>query len=489
MAELVYALVLGTSTARFKSSSLFLPTKIMKITVDSKKGLTTKFQIKVEKKFIDGKMLNKIEELKKTVNLKGFRPGKVPGEVLKRQFGKAIYGEVIDNILKETSSKTIEEKKIKLASQPKIELKTFSEGKDLEYSMEITELPKINIKKIEDIKYRSYDIEVSKEETEKRLSEISKNQNNFEDKKDNEVAQKGDMIIFDYKATVNKKDFEGNSGKNIQIILGRDLFIKGFDDQLTNSKKNSEKKIIVNLPENFPKKELANQKAEFDCKIINIKKPIPVVVNDEFAKTLGAKDLNDLKDIIKKQITNEYKNTLDQITNNTILKSLEDFSNFEIPENLIKQESELISQGLNEEDKKKENDKNILLAKKRVKVGLILNEIGEQNNLKVTEEEIKKEIEKQIRSMPQQSKQLIEYYQKNPSAAAHLRGRIYEEKILNLIKSKAKSTNSILNTKEAEKIILEENKKSLSTEKDNKKPSISAKPSKKKIKKKKKINK
>ena len=461
----------------------------MKITVDSKKGLTTKFQIKVEKKFINEKMLNKIEELKKTINLKGFRPGKVPGEVLKRQFGKAIYGEVIDNILKETSSKAIEEKKIRMASQPKIELKTFSEGKDLEYSMEITELPKINIKKIEDIKYKSYDIEVSKEETEKRLSEISKNQNNFEDKKDNEVAQKGDMVIFDYKATVDKKDFEGNSGKNIQIILGRDLFIKGFDDQLINSKKNSEKKVIVNLPENFPKKELANQKSEFDCKIINIKKAIPVIVNDEFAKTLGAKDLNDLKDIIKKQITNEYKNTLDQITNSHILKSLEDFSNFEVPENLIKQESELISQGLSEEEKKKQKNKNILLAKKRVKVGLILNEIGEQNNLKVTEEEIKKEIEKQIRSMPQQSKQLIEYYQKNPSAAAHLRGTIYEQKILNLIKSKAKSTNTALNTKEAEKIILEENKKSLPTEKDNKKPSISAKSSKKKIKKKKKINK
>ena len=461
----------------------------MKITLDSKKGLTTKFQIKVEKKFINEKMLNKIEELKKTINLKGFRPGKVPGEVLKRQFGKAIYGEVVDNILKETSSKAIEEKKIRLASQPKIELKTFSEGKDLEYSMEIIELPKINIKKIEDIKYKSYDIEVSKEETEKRLSEISKNQNNFEDKKDSEVAQKGDMVIFDYKATVDKKDFEGNSGKNIQIILGRDLFIKGFDDQLINSKKNSEKKAIVNLPENFPKKELANKKSEFDCKIINIKKAIPVIVNDEFAKTLGAKDLNDLKDIIKKQITNEYKNTLDQITNSHILKSLEDFSNFQVPENLIKQESELISQGLSQEEKKKEKDKNTLLAKKRVKVGLILNEIGEQNNLKVTEEETKKEIEKQIRSMPQQSKQLIEYYQKNPSAAAHLRGTIYEKKILNLIKSKAKSTNSALNTKEAEKIILEENKKSLPTEKDNKKPSISSKSSKKKIKKKKKINK
>ncbi len=461
----------------------------MKVTVDSKKGLTTKFQIKVEKKFIDGKMLNKIDELKKTVNLKGFRPGKVPGEVLKRQFGKAIYGEVIDSILKETSSKTIEEKKIRLASQPKIELKTFSEGKDLEYSMEVTELPKINIKKIEDIKYKSYDVEISKEETEKKLDQISKNQNNFEDKKDNEIAQKGDMVIFDYKATVDQKDFEGNSGKNIQIILGRDLFIKGFDNELIGCKKNSEKKITVNLPENFPKKELANQKAEFNCKIINIKKTIPVVVNDEFAKTLGAKDLNDLKDIIKKQIKNEYKNTLDQITNSHILKSLEDFSNFEVPENLINQEAELIAQGLNEEEKKKEQNKNILLAKKRVKVGLILNEIGEQYNLKVTEDEIKKEIEKQIRSMPQQSKQLIEYYQKNPSAAAHLRGRIYEEKILNLIKSKAKSTNSVLNTKEAEKIILEENKKSIKSEKDNKKPSISSKSSKKNIKKKKKINK
>jgi len=403
-------------------------------------------------------MLGRFEELKKTVNLKGFRPGKVPIEILKRQFGKAVYGEVLDKVLKESSSKALEDKKIKVAGQPKIELKKHEENKDLEYTIHVEQLPKIKTKGIEKIKITNYEIKTTNIDIDKRIKDIAKNQNNFEDKKIEEAATQGDLIIFDYKATIDGKDFKGGEGNNTQIILGKDLFIKNFDKQLIGIKKQEEKIVEVTLPENYPHKEYSNKKAKFVCKIVNIKCPKEIKINDEFAKTLGAKDLNDLKTIVSKQIQEQYKNTLDTITKKEILDQLDKFQDIQIPENLLQQEIELLNHGMKNEEIEKNKKVNEETAKKRIKTGLILNEFGEQYNLKVNEEEIKNEIQKQIQMMPNQAKQVTEYYQKNSSAVASLRGGIYEEKIISLIKEKAISTKKSISTDEADKIILNQNK-------------------------------
>ena len=175
----------------------------MKVTVDSKKGLKTNLKVFVEKKTIEEKMGVRLTELSKTVNLKGFRPGKVPTDVLKRQFGKVVYGEVLDKILKETSAKAIEEKKIKVAGQPKLDLKSYGEGKDLNYTLEIDELPSIKLKSVENIKYIDYEIKVTEKETEKRIDDVAKNQNSFKDKNGN--AENGDLVVFDYDAYIALK--------------------------------------------------------------------------------------------------------------------------------------------------------------------------------------------------------------------------------------------------------------------------------------------
>jgi len=430
----------------------------MKVTVDSKKGLKTDLRVTVDKKTINDQMVGRFEELKKTVNLKGFRPGKVPIEILKRQFGKAVYGEVLDKVLKESSSKALEDKKIKVAGQPKIDLKKHGENKDLEYTIQVEQLPKIKTKGIEEIKITNYEIKTTNIDIDKRIKDIAKNQNNFKDKKNEETAAQGDLVIFDYKATIDGKDFKGGEGSNTQIILGKDLFIKDFDKQLIGIKKQEEKIVEVTLPDNYPHKEYSNKKAKFVCKIINIKSPKEIKINDEFAKTLGAKDLNDLKTIVSKQIQEQYKNTLDTITKKEILDQLDKFQDVQIPENLIQQEIELLNHGMKNEEIEKNKKLNEETAKKRIKIGLILNEFGEQNNLKVNEEEIKNEIQKQIQMMPDQAKQVTEYYQKNPSAVASLRGGIYEEKIISLIKEKARSIKKNISTNEAEKIILDQNK-------------------------------
>ena len=433
----------------------------MKVTVENKKGLNKDLKVLIEKKTIDTYMEEKYEEIKKTVALKGFRPGKVPKEVLKRQFGKSIYGEVLDKVLKETSRKALEENKIKPAGQPKIDLKSFGEDKDLEYVISITELPKIDLESIKNIKIDEYSVKIDSKETDLRIKEIAKNQNNFEEKKDNEKAIEGDFVVFDYKATIDEKDFTGGKGKNTQIVLGKDLFIKNFDKQLLGVKKHESRTVDVVLPDNYPQKEFVNKKAKFVCKILEVKKPIDTKINDEFAKSLGAKDLKDLKVLISKQINDQYKNSLNTLTKNQILKQIENFKVEEIPENLVEQEVNILLKDMKEDEIKKNKKDFEERSKRRIKVGLILNEFGTQNNIKVEETEIQVEINKQLKMMPGQEKMVMEYYQKNPSASESLRGTIYEEKIIDLIKSKAKVNKKEVTKEEAEKILKSENEKNI----------------------------
>ena len=425
----------------------------MKVTIENKKGLNKDLKILIDKETMNSYMDEKYEEIKGTVNLKGFRPGKVPKEVLKRQFGKAVFGEVLDKVLKDTSTKALEENKIKPAGQPKLDLKTYGEDKDLEYVLSVTELPKVDIKSLENIKFDQYTVKIDDSETDKRIKEIAKNQPNFKDTKPETKAKEGDLVALDYKATVDGKEFKGNEGKNTQLTLGKDLFLKGFDKQLIGVKKDDEKIVEAILPENFPEKELVKKKAKFNCKILNVKQPEEVKIDDIFAKNLGAKDLKDLKSLISRQINDEYKNSLDQLSKNQILKEIEKIKVEEVPKNLIEEEVKILSQGMPEEEVKKNKKIFEEKAKTRIKTGLILNEFGEKNQIKVSEVEIQNEVQKQLRMMPGQEKMVMDFYQKNPSAVASLRGTVYEEKILNLIKEKGKANKKEISKSEAEKIL------------------------------------
>ena len=431
----------------------------MKVTIENKNGLETNIKILIDKKIISEQLDNKFEEIKKDVVLKGFRPGKVPTEILKRQFGKAVYGEVIDKVLKESSTKALEDNKIKPAGQPKIDLKSFGEGKDLEYVISVTELPKIDLKLFNNITYDEYVVKIDPKETENRIEQIAKTQNNFKEADESYCSKEGDLIVFDYEATVTEKPFKGNIGKNTQLVLGKDLFIRGFDKQLLNSKKNENKIVEVKLPENFPEKEVANKMAKFNCKITTVKKPEKVSINDNFAKNLGAKDLKDLKSLVSKQIDDEYKNSLEIISKQKILDQIEKFKIADLPKNLIEQEKKLISQGMKDEDIKKNNKSLEEEAKKRIKTGLFLSAFGEEKQIKVNEQEMNNELSKQMGMMPGQEKLIQDYYQKNPAALNTLRGNIYEGKIIDEIKKIGKSIKKEITKEQAEKILKDENEK------------------------------
>ena len=428
----------------------------MKIEVQKKKGLTTVLSIIIDKKTIQAKLDKKLSELQSEVSLKGFRPGKVPPSVIKSQFGKAIYGEVIDKMLQETSNQALLEKKIKAAGQPKIDLKTFGEGKDLNYTLEVDSLPKLNLANFEKYKASEYFVKIESKVIDEKINQIAKNNKTFLDKNDKSI--KGDLVIFDYKATVDNKKFEGSEGNNTRLVLGEDLFLKGFDEQLIGVKVNDSKTVEVNLPENYPNKDLANKKAKFQCTIKNVQIANKTKIDEAFAINMGAKDLNDLRSLIEKQISSQYKQSLDSITKKEILDQVEKLHTIELPKNLVEREVHTITHNLKKEDIEKHKIKNLKIAESRIKLGLILNEYGEINNLKVSDDDVKIEIQKQIKSMPGQEKMVLDYYQKNPSATQSIKGALYEDKILSLFKSKIKLIKKDISTKDAEKIISDFNK-------------------------------
>jgi len=439
----------------------------MKIEVQNKKGLTTVLSIIIDKKVIQEKLDRKLLELQSEVSLKGFRPGKVPPVVIKSQFGKAVYGEVIDKLLQESSNNALKEKKIKAAGQPKIDLKTFGEGKDLNYTIEVDSLPEVKLASFDNYNASEYLLKIESKLVDEKIKEIAKNNKTFSDKIGK--SEKGDLVVFDYNASVNGKKFDGSEGKNTRLEIGKDLFLKGFDEKLIGVKKEDNKNIEVSLPANYPNKDLANKKAKFECKIINVQKANDPKIDDTFAKNMGAKDLTDLRLLVEKQISSQYKQALDSITKKEILDQIEKLHKIELPNNLVKKEIHLMTQQLKKEEIDKNQKKNLQIAESRIKLGLILNEYGEKNNLKVSDEEVQGEVQRQIKTMPGQEKMVLEYYQKNPSAAQSLKGALYEEKILSLFKSKINLKKKNISTQEAEKIISNFNKlaKDLSSHNDH----------------------
>ena len=330
--------------------------------------------------------------------------------------------------------------------------------KDLNYELQIDSLPDIKIKPFDKLEAIEYKIEIDNEIISEKLKELSDQNKQFIDKKENDSAKIGDQVIFDYSATVDGEKFEGSEGKGVQIELGKNLFLSGFDEQLVGVKKKDVKVIDAVLPANHPKKELSNKKTKFECTILGIKQSRENKLDDGFAKAMGAKDLDELKKLIKNQTSNQYLQALNAITKKEILDQLDKNHQLELPQNLVDQEVDMMTHNLKVEEKEKNKQTNEKIAKSRIKLGLLLNAIGEKNELKVSDNEVKEEIQKQLKTMPGQEKMVLDYYQKNPNASQNLKGSIYETKIIELIKSKIKLKTKKISLKEAEKIITKFNK-------------------------------
>jgi len=446
----------------------------MKVTVSESKGLKINLNVLIKKQEIDKKIEERTVELQKTVNIKGFRPGKAPIDLLKKQFGQALYGEVVEKILQDNTFQALNENKIKPAGQPKIEIKSSGEGKDLEYTISVEKTPEIKKIELEKIALTDYKLKIEKKDLDDRINLLAEGQKKYVNKKEGEKSVKGDLVIFDFEATVNGKPFEGNKGEKVQIILGKDLFIKGFDEQLLMCKAGEKISVKINLPENYPNKELANKIAIFNCRIAELKKSEAVNIDDQFAKNLGAKDLNDLKILLEKQLSREQSSVTETIVRKEILDYLDQNCKFDLPEEMVKNEQEIVRHSFIHEKAhkdephddhkhghdhsdikltKEEEDEVLDISERRVKLALVLNQIGEDYKVQVTTQELQQELQKQMSMYPGQEKQIRDYYQKNPSEITRLRGPIYEDKIVELVKSKAKLNVREINKKELEELV------------------------------------
>ena len=439
----------------------------MKVNVTSSKGLESKLSVIVTKKEIQEKIDKKLDEVKDTINLKGFRPGKAPRELLKKQFGKALYGEVIEKTLNDSAFQALKDKNIKPAGQPKIDIKSSGEDKDLEFTIEVEKVPEIKKVDLSKIEIKKYEVKADKKDLETRLNQLAESSKKYNDKDASKAAANNDLVEFNYEATVDGKSFEGNKGEKLQIVLGKDLFIKGFDKQIIGVKKNDEKVVKINLPDNYPKKELAGKASEFKCKITNIKSPEEQKIDDAFAKNMGAKDLPDLKSMIEKQISKEFESITNQLCKKEILDQLDKQFKIDLPKGMLEAELKTVEHTMvhekmhekGEKDHSKikldESDKKEVkkISERRVKLALVLANIGEEHSVKVSSQELQGELEKQLRMYPGQEKTIREYYQKNPSELTKLRGPIFEDKVMNLIKEKAKTKVKLITKEELQNIM------------------------------------
>ena len=439
----------------------------MKVNVTSSKGLESKLSVIVTKKEIQEKIDKKLDEVKDTINLKGFRPGKAPRELLKKQFGKVLYGEVIEKTLNDSAFQALKDKNIKPAGQPKIDIKSSGEDKDLEFTIEVEKVPEIKKVDLSKIEIEKYEVKADKKDLETRLNQLAESSKKYNDKDASKAATNNDLVEFNYEATVDGKSFEGNKGVKLQIVLGKDLFIKGFDKQIIGVRKNDEKVVKINLPDNYPKKELAGKASEFKCKITNIKSPEEQKIDDAFAKNMGAKDLSDLKSMIEKQISKEFESITNQLCKKEILDQLDKQFKIDLPKGMLEAEVKTVEHTMVHEkmSEKGEKDHSKIklddddqkevrkISERRVKLALVLSNIGEEHSVKVSSQELQGELEKQLRMYPGQEKTIREYYQKNPSELTKLRGPIFEDKVMNLIKEKAKTKVKSITKEELQNIM------------------------------------
>ena len=417
-------------------------------------GLKHEFQISVSAADLDAKADARLVDLKDKVRLNGFRPGKVPVSHLKKVYGRSVMAETIDQTIRDTNTQIFTERGFRLATQPKITMPTEQKavddilaGKsDLTYTVAIEVVPSIQL-----ADFKSYTVErpvaeVTDAEVEDAIKRIAEQNRSFAAKAEGAKAEAGDRVTVAFKGTINGTPFEGGTGENIRVTIGSDTFIPGFEEQLIGIAAGESRTLKVSFPKNYGKADLAGQPAEFETTASLIEAPQEVVVDDEFAKTLGLDSLDKLKDAARERLSAEFAGATRQRVKRTLLDRLDETHRFEAPPSLVEEEFKLMwdsikaemesggktfaDEGTTEDAAKEEYRK---IADRRVRLGLVLSEIGEKNKISVTDDEVGRAVIERARQMPGREKEVWDFYRNNPNALAQLRAPIYEDKVVDFI--------------------------------------------------------
>lgn len=422
------------------------------------KKLKKDYHITVPFGLVDGRINDYIEKIRGTFSLKGFRKGQVPLEVIKEKYGKSIMAEEADKIISETLRKLVDDNKFKLALPPKIDIKTFESGQNVEFTAVIELYPQVPEIELNKIKLTKRDAEIEASDVDEALNKMLKFYRKWNKQDAGHKAKMGDAVNIDYVGKIDKVEFEGGSAKGHQLELGSNSFIDDFEKQLTGKKAGDEVRVKVKFPKEYHKEEFSGKAAEFDVKINEVLTGEMPEVNDEFVKNnFGMENKEKLVEAVKKQLADSYEN----MSRTLFKKELFDFLNkkhdFELPSGLVEEQltqlmndAELVNKSEKELEKAKEKKRD--LAERMIRCGMILSELAQKNKIEITNDDINKEFSKIMMRFPGQEKAVMEYYQKNQSAIQQLRGSILEEKAIDLILEKSALDKKKVSLKDFDKI-------------------------------------
>jgi trigger factor len=417
-------------------------------------GLKHEFQISVSAADLDAKADARLVELKDKVRLNGFRPGKVPVSHLKKVYGRSVMAEAIDQTIRDTNTQIFTERGFRLATQPKITMPTEQRavddilaGKsDLTYTVAIEVVPSIQLADFKSFAVEKPVAEVTDAEIGDAIKRIAEQNRAFAAKAEGAKAGAGDRVTVSFKGTIDGTPFEGGSGEGVPVTIGSNTFIPGFEEQLIGIAAGETRTLKVSFPKNYGNANLAGRPAEFETTASLIEAAQEIVIDDEFAKTLGLESLDKLKEAARERLAAEFAGATRQRVKRTLLDRLDETHRFEAPPSLVEEEFKLMwdsiksemesggktfaDEGTTEEAAKEEYRK---IADRRVRLGLVLSEIGEKNKISVTDDEVSRAVIERARQMPGREKEVWEFYRNNPNALAQLRAPIYEDKVVDFI--------------------------------------------------------
>ena len=417
----------------------------MQVTELKKKGLKREFKIIIPSKDVTDKLNGSLDKISKDVEIEGFRKGKVPLNIVKQRFGQNALNQTLDELIQTTSNEVIRKNNLKLSIKPKVDVKNFEEEKDLEYIMTLELLPEFKTEDIKKIKLTKFVSKVNEEDYKKTLDTLSQTQQNFQ-KKDGKIVQNGDGVLLNLRPTYNNEVVKEALIENRMTIVGNKMIIPDIENKIIGTKAGDKLNFICKFPKNFPNKNIAEKDVKVEIDILEVRIPQKKVLDNDFAKSLGASDINDLKEKIKKQMQGELDNVSKMVVKKDLIEQLDKIHKINLPEGLVNYEFENIwakfnddkSKGLiDKSDKNKKEDElkkeYKSIAERRVKVGLVLAKIGEDNKITVTDDDIKKAIEEEILRQPNAKEQIIKFYTENSQALASLKAPIFEEKVVDYI--------------------------------------------------------
>ena len=426
----------------------------MQVTETLAEGLKHEFKVSVPASDLDAKAGAKLVDLKDKVKLNGFRPGKVPVSHLKKVYGRSVMAETIDQTIRDTNTQIFTDRGFRLATEPKItmpteqaEVEELLAGKtDLTYTVAIEVVPTIQLADFKTFSVEKPVVEVTDAEVDEAIKRIADQNRPYAAKAEGAKAETGDRVTISFKGSINGELFDGGTGEGIPVVIGAGQFIPGFEEQLVGMGTGETRTLKVSFPKNYASEKLAGQPAEFETTATLIEAPGETKIDDEFAKTLGLESLDKLKEAARERLVAEFAGATRQRVKRALLDRLDDSHKFEAPPSLIEEEfnlmwnsikAEMESSGKTfaDEDTTEEaaKDEYKKIADRRVRLGLVLSEIGEKNKITVTDDEVSRAVIERARSMPGREKEVWDYYRNNANALAQLRAPIYEDKVVDFI--------------------------------------------------------